>query len=133
MSGMTWADVRYFKPFEFASPDKPDSGYMMDLNFVRKLDILREAVKMPLIITSGYRTQEHNATLANSVAGSAHTTGHAVDIAALSSPVKFRILETALRLGFRRVGIGTDFIHIDDDITKPQDVCWTYGTSTGTV
>lgn len=123
---MTWADVRYFRPVEFASPDQPDSGYLMNLNFVRKLDKLREAVKMPLVINSGYRTPAHNDSLKGSVDGSAHTTGHAADIQAFSSGQKHAILEAAFRLGFRRIGIGSTFVHVDDDISKPQDVVWTY-------
>lgn len=121
----TWADIKYFKPQEFASPDAPDSGYFMNLDFVRKLDQLREAMKMPLSIHSGYRTPEHNATVGG-VDSSAHEAGHAADIGALSSGAKFAIVEAAMRLGFRRIGIGSTFVHIDDDITKPQDVCWLY-------
>lgn len=123
---MNWSDIRYFRPHEFNSPDAPDSGYQMNLAFVAKLDKLREAVKMPLVINSGYRTPEHNATLKDSVAGSSHTSGHAADIRALSSQAKYAILEAALRLGFRRAGIGATYIHLDDDITKPQDCIWTY-------
>lgn len=121
----TWADIKYFKPVEFDSPDKPGSGYSMSPDFVRKLDCLREAVKTPLFIHSGYRTPEHNASVGG-VDSSAHESGHAADIAALSSGAKFAILEAALRIGFRRVGIGSTFVHIDDDITKPQDVVWLY-------
>lgn len=123
---MTWADVRYFRPVEFASPDEKDSGYLMDLAFVHKLDKLRETLNFPLVITSGFRTRKHNQAIPDSVDGSAHTTGHAADIRAVDSKTKFLILEAAFRLGFRRVGVGGSFIHIDDDISKPQDVCWTY-------
>lgn len=123
---MKWDEILYFKPVEFDSPDRPGSGSQMSLDFVRKLDKLREAVKMPLFIQSGYRTADHNGALKDSVDGSAHTTGHAADIAALSSGTKFKIVEAALRLGFRRIGIGRTFVHIDDDITKPQDVVWLY-------
>lgn len=122
---MTWADLRYFRAHEFASPDQLDSGYLMNLDFVRKLDKLREAVKMPLVIRSGFRTEAHNAVVGG-VDSSAHTSGHAADIQAVTSGEKFAILEAAFRLGFRRVGIGQSFVHLDDDISKPQDVCWTY-------
>ena len=122
---MIWADVRYFRVFEFDSPDARGSGVNMNDAFILKLDKLRDAVKIPLVIRSGYRTEEHNARVGG-VDSSAHTSGHAADIAALSSSTKFKIMEAAMRLGFRRLGIGATFIHIDDDITKSQDVCWLY-------
>lgn len=122
---MGWEEVKYFQPFEFDSPDAPGSGAQhMNLAFVLKLDKLREAVKMPLTIKSGWRTPEHNQKVGG-VYSSAHEAGHAVDIAALSGRHKFLIVETALRLGFRRVGIGKNFVHIDDSIQHPQDVVWT--------
>lgn len=124
-----WPDIRYFRIYEFDSPDSPGSGDRMNLSFVYKLDQLRDAVKIPLIITSGYRSPVHNDKIQNSVDGSAHTLGHAADIRALSSMTRFRILEAALRLGFRRIGVGSTFIHLDDAPTKPQDVVWTYPDS----
>jgi len=121
-----WPDIRYFRSKEFDSPDSPGSGMRMNLAFVQKLDKLREAVKMPLIINSGYRTPKHNDGLKDSVDGSAHTTGHAADIRALNSATKYKIVEAAFRLGFRRIGIGKTFVHLDDSITHPQDVIWLY-------
>jgi uncharacterized protein YcbK (DUF882 family) len=122
---MTWNDIVHFKAREFDSPDKPGSGDMMDLAFVHKLDLLREALNRPLSIHSGYRTREHNAQVGG-VDSSAHELGHAADIEAVSSVHRFAIVETALRIGFRRVGIGETFVHLDDDITKAQDVVWLY-------
>ena len=122
---MIWNDIKYFRPHEFDSPDAPGSGFGMSLPFVRKLDKLRDAVNMPLIVVSGYRTEIHNAKVGG-VDSSAHERGQAVDIRALSSQTKFRILEAAFKLGFRRIGIGSTFVHIDDSITHPQDVVWTY-------
>lgn len=126
MDPAIWPDIKHFRSQEFDSPDSPGSGVCMNLAFVAKLDKLREAVKMPLVINSGYRTPAHNDTLPDSVGDSAHTTGHAADIRALSSTTRFTIIEAAFRLGFRRVGIAKSFVHLDDDITKPQDVSWMY-------
>ena len=120
-----WVDIEFFKVFEFDSPDMPGSGVNMNMAFVRKLDLLRKACGFPLVILSGFRTATHNAEVGG-VDGSAHELGHAVDIKAIEAGKRFRILQEAFKLGFRRVGQGSGFIHIDDDITKPQDVCWTY-------
>lgn len=124
----TWADLHYFKRHEFDSPDAPGSGDKMNMAFIAKLEKLRDACKMPLVIHSGYRTHAHNDKVGG-VDASSHTLGHAVDIRALSSAAKFTIVEAATRLGFRRIGIGPNFIHLDDDITKPQDVLWLYPNS----
>ena len=122
---LTWNDIRYFKPQEFASPDDPNSGTMMNLDFVSKLDSLRDAVKEPLKINSGYRTQAHNATVGG-VDSSAHSSGHAADISTTSSALRHKVLEAAFRMGFVRIGIGQTFVHLDDDLTKPQEVVWMY-------
>ena len=108
---LIWSDLHYFKAAEFDSPGVLHSGLKMNLAFVAKLDKIREACKVPLQITSGYRTPEHNAAIPDSVDGSVHTTGHAADIAAPSSALKFAILEAALRLGFTRIGIGVFWLH----------------------
>ncbi len=121
-----WNLIKYFTSTEFDSPDVRGSGVGMDMGFVGKLDKLRDMVGEPLTILSGYRTEAHNASLPNSVDGSAHERGLAADIAALSSGLRLKILRGAFALGFRRIGLGDSFIHLDIDTTKPQDVCWTY-------
>jgi len=80
---------------------------------------------MPLVIHSGCRCTPHNLTVGGKD-DSSHLTGLAVDIRALSSPTRFRIIRSALNLGFTRIGIGSSFIHIDIDTTKPSQVFWLY-------
>lgn len=126
---MAWEDIKNFRPEEFASPDAPESGRSgMNMAFVRKLDSLRMNVGSPLTIQSGYRTPAHNMTVGG-VDSSAHETGHAADIRAIDPVTRFRIVQAAMRMGFRRIGVGTTFIHIDDDPMKPQDVFWLYGAA----
>lgn len=125
---MEWGDVKFFQPVEFESPDEKGSGSRMNLEFVAKLDKLREAVKQPLTILSGYRTPAHN-TAVGGVDSSAHELGQAADIAALSSTLRFTIVEAALRLGFTRIGIGSSFVHLDASLVHPQQVCWLYPPS----
>ena len=52
--------------------------------------------------------------------------GHAVDIKVENSRHKFRLIEAAMRVGIRRIGVGDNFIHIDNDQNKAQAVMWTY-------
>lgn len=121
----TWADVKHFRVKEFDSPDAVGSGIHMDIEFVLKLDALREQLGFPLVVNSGYRTTQHNASVAK-VEKSAHVLGWAADVRALNSTTRFRIVQAALLLGFKRVGIGSAFVHLDDDPTKPMNVLWVY-------
>ena len=122
-----WGDIKHFLPSEFDSPDYPGSGMLrMDNSLIQRLEVLRVASDFPFIVTSGYRTLEHNAACEGSVDGSAHCAGLAVDIAVGDSRRRFKLLQAALTTGWRRVGIGQRFIHLDTDPVKPQDVLWVY-------
>ena len=127
---MIWATIKHFKPSEFDSPDAPGSGVLMNIAFVAKLDKLREMFGAPIIIRSGYRTAKHNA-IVGGVDSSAHTGGHAADIAAVSSRTRFKLVDFAMTIGFRRIGIGTSFLHLDDSPDHDQDVIWLYQASRG--
>ena len=120
-----WPGIKHFQPSEFDSPDLKGSGERMNLEFVGKLDQLRSVLSMPLAIASGYRTPEHNAKVGG-VDSSAHETGNAADIVARASGTRFKLLQAALAMGFRRIGVGAGFIHLDDSLTHPQDVVWLY-------
>lgn len=121
----TWNDVRFFKLSEFDSKDAPGTGIRMDLDFVLRLDRMRELLKMPLVIESGYRTAAHNARVGGKK-DSAHLLGWAADIRAIASETRFKIVNCALDLGFRRIGIGPSWVHLDEDTTKPKNLLWLY-------
>lgn len=117
--------MKYFNLNEFDSPDAPGSGKNMNSDFILKLEIARQSAKIPFEITSGYRTIAHN----NKVGGksnSAHTRGRAVDIKATDSLQRLTILKALIAAGFNRFGIGSTFIHVDDDPTLPANVMWHY-------
>lgn len=126
---MDWPGVQFFDSKQFDSPDLPGSGEGMKFGFVKKLDILREECGFPLIVDSGFRTPKHNAAVGGE-AGSAHLTGEAADIRCLASRTRYTILANAYRLGFKRIGIGDTFIHLDDSTTLDQQVVWLYPTGT---
>ena len=126
MSDKLWEGIKHFSAAEFDSPDVPGSGDLMNIEFVKLLDQLRDRVGFPLHITSGYRTPAHNATLGKAVDGSAHTQGVACDIAISTSGERFAVVFWALEIGIKRVGMARTFVHLDMDFGKPQRVLWLY-------
>ena len=97
----------------------------MDVDFLYKLDEARQFAKIPFVITSAYRSKEHNAKIGG-VANSSHIKGLAVDIRVNSSRERFTILKALIYVGFNRIGVADDFIHVDDDKEKSDNVIWTY-------
>lgn len=98
----------------------------MDRDFMLRLELARACSGIPFIITSGYRCAERNKAVGG-VPGSAHCRGYAVDIAVRADHERFMVLKWLLVYGFRRIGIGKGFIHVDSDPEKPTDVAWLYG------
>ena len=125
MEGLTRAFHMFFEYSEFNSPDEIDSYMNMDVAFLNKLSKARELAAIGFKITSGYRTPEHNAKVGG-VPSSSHTVGRAVDIYAPTSTQKYIIINALLQAGFNRIGIAKNFIHVDDDPSKSEDVIWTY-------
>lgn len=117
--------MKYFNYSEFDSPDLKGSGNKMDAKLLMMLDRIRDIVGEPIIITSGFRTLEHNKAIGG-VDGSSHTKGLAVDIAIRNSRMRFKLINAILQVGINRIGIADNFIHIDIDPNKDKDVIWTY-------
>jgi uncharacterized protein YcbK (DUF882 family) len=111
-----WEDIVHFKESEFKCKHCGDS--YMDMEFVSKLDGLRERIGTPVVVTSGYRCHAHNAAVSSTGAHGPHTTGKAADLQV--KPEKFRdLLDLAVEL-FPGIGIqlkgdhASRFIHVDD-------------------
>ena len=89
--------------------------------FLIELQKLREAVDMPLTITSGYRCSEHPIEARKPTPGQ-HNKG-AVDIAAQGSSA-VHILKVALDHGWTGIGINVpSFIHLD---RREEPTIWKY-------
>ena len=117
-----WDSIRFFRKSEFVCPccDRVE----LDATFVLKLDLAREIAGVPFTITSGYRCPAHNVKVGG-VKQSAHMSGLAADISCPDSVTRLNILRGLIVAGFRRVGMGKDFIHCDVDASKPNNV-WLY-------
>ena len=91
------------------------------------LENCRAFAGVPFIVTSSIRCVKHN----NTVGGgdrSAHLTGHAVDIKAIDSNTRHKILNAAFRLKVPRIGIAKTFVHLDNSPYLAADVVWLYGS-----
>lgn len=128
MTAMEWTTIRYFRPAEFDSKDAPGSGFsMMEYAFVTRLDRLRHEWGKPLVVSSGFRTMAHNASVGG-VPDSAHLRGVAADVATRSLKDAIKLAIIAARVGFPRVGVDLKgrLVHVDTDITLPNPVTWFY-------
>ena len=121
---MLWSEVRYFSASEFVC--RCGCGLNnISLELVYKLDELRCLFGSPIVVNSACRCPSHNLSVGGS-SSSSHLYGLAVDIKVLNSLDRFKLVELALKLGFNRVGIAKDFIHLDIDNVKTSSVLWVY-------
>jgi uncharacterized protein YcbK (DUF882 family) len=119
-------DYTYFKANELVCKCGECDGGSMNDKFMQKIDQLRLNYGKPLTINSGFRCVEYNKKVSDSTK-SAHSLGRAVDIHVDTSS-KLRILELAVYLGFKRIGFGKSFMHLDD-MTEDEgyvQTWWTY-------
>ena len=121
--------LKYFKLSEFDSPDAPGSGKNMKKVFLKKIDKARDIAGVSFIITSGFRTPQHNESLKEqgymASFKSSHLKGVAVDIACTNSADREKIIKGLILAGFTRIGISSTFIHCDTDTDK-KDAIWLY-------
>lgn len=96
----------------------------LNQELVDKLDRMRDIAGIPIVITCGVRTSAENAALPDSAPDSAHLSGHAADIRCQSSEARYQLLKGAFGAALHRIEIGTAHIHVDNDPSKPQEVCW---------
>ncbi len=113
--------TNYFQITEFR--DLYTGENKIDKDFVQKLNSLREACGFPFIINSGYRSKNHPVEILKRAPGT-HTDGIAADIRITDGYQRRKIVEEALKLGFRGIGIHKHFVHVD--MRKGPPVIWVY-------
>ena len=117
----------------FDSKDMKGSGRCIDRELLKKLLLLEKATSYPVLknINSAVRSYFWNKKVGG-VSNSAHliTKCKAVDIQASSTYIRNQLVIQAHRLGFKRIGVGKTFVHLDVDTTKPQYVAWGYPSGT---
>jgi uncharacterized protein YcbK (DUF882 family) len=114
--------MKYFALSEF---DCTETGQnRMDIDFLKKLDELREVCGFSFYITSGYRAETHSEEKNKPTGPGTHTLGIAADIKVASGAQRMILVKNALSLNFSGVGVAKSFIHVDTRKTKP--VLWSY-------
>ena len=107
---------------------------LVDREFVRRLQALREDYGRPMKITSGYRCPDHNAAVSSTGRDGPHTTGHAADFA-VSGYEAGRLFSLAAKYGFtgrgmhQRGAYSARFVHLDDlpaGMGRTRPHVWTY-------
>lgn len=117
---INWSEVKHFKQEEFTC--KCGCGFNnINDELVLLLDIARGLAKVPFSINSACRCDKHNKQIGG-VEDSAHTKGLAVDISTLSDSVRFAVVSALLKVGFKRVLMYSTFVHVDEDLTKPNPI-----------
>jgi len=117
--------VRYFTDKEFTCKCGCGKNNIKE-DFLLMLIAAREISDVSYIINSGCRCEAHNKAVGSSSKN--HVEGRAVDIKAVDSRTRFKILKGLISAGFTRIGIHERFIHADnmDVVGSPPDVCWLY-------
>lgn len=126
-----WSELANFERAEFDSPDAPNSGDNMQPEFMQMLQDARTIAGVPFKISSGYRTQAHHDSLTRrgypTAKRSAHLKGQAADILVSNSVQRAQIVSALMQAGFVRLGVGSSFIHCDnDEENKPAPCLWLY-------
>lgn len=117
--------LKYFSDTDFEKCNPPCKLTDMDESFMKKLDIARMVAKIPFVPTSGLRTQIWEQEQGRD-GTSSHTKGIAIDLSAKDSITRYKLISSLLSVGLNRIGIGKNFIHVDMDTQKPQNVIWHY-------
>ena len=98
-----------FTPRELAS--KGDGSLLVHFESLNKLQILREYIDKPFVITSAYRDPIHNAKVGGAPL-SMHTLGRAFDISRQGHDIN-ELVEAAKIVGFGGIAYANTFIHLD--------------------
>lgn len=109
--------AKYFCDDEFRRATPACSITDMNEQFMKCLDSAREYAGIPFIISSAYRSVEHE--LSKGRPGtSSHCKGIAVDIKCRDSISRMKIVSGLVQAGFMRIGIHSRFIHADMDFAR---------------
>ena len=94
----------------------------MDPEFMRRVQVYRDLLGVPLVIASAYRCPRHNEAVGGA-SGSMHLQGKAVDPVIIPK-LRFRMIELAHKLEFSGIGLGKTKMHLD--LSPKVNRSWSY-------
>ncbi len=115
----------HFEISEFLCPCCLRGAKEMNKGFLSMLDTARDIAGITFNINSGFRCPKHNKEVGGSPTSS-HLKGLAVDIKADTSRKRYLVVKALIQAGFNRIGIGENFVHVDLDLDKTDNLMWTY-------
>ena len=115
-----WDSLKYFRPREFSHPE------LVDPKLVDMLDEMRNRCGFRMDITSSYRSGPHMGKRKSSHQVGSDGFYHGVDIAAATGRKRYYLVQYAISVGFRRIGVYDRHIHLDvaTDRMFIQEVLW---------
>ena len=115
--------LKYFNREEFTCKCGC-GGNEIDGQLLEMLDKSRGIAKIPFIVSSGFRCENHPESVKNP--NSSHIKGLAVDIKCVDSMTRAKIMDALVYVGFERFGLHKSFIHTDIDKGKASPVICLY-------
>jgi len=114
----------YFSLEEFHCPCGycNNSFFVISQTLLNRLNLVRDKLQEPIIISSGFRCAQHN-EFVGGTSDSSHTKGLAADINIPDNAYRFKILPLLLDQ-FNRIGILKKGIHVDVETFKPSGRIW---------
>lgn len=131
----TWPTSRWVN-FTFQEMCCKHCGILvLDTSMMDNLQFVRKEAGFPLIISSGYRCQDHPSEIDKPLGGGSHTFGQAVDIRIHTTRAHV-LLKLLLIVGFTGIGVSQKnkdmdrrFIHADtmtEDEHFLRNTIWSY-------
>lgn len=114
------AQFRYFVREDFACRCGCGRNEIPD-SFIHDVDELREACGFPLVVTSGWRCENHPREARKERPGEHNRA--AADLKASNGYMLYVIQEKAYALGFRGIAAGKGFVHVD---RRDHKTSWVY-------
>ena len=122
---MTKSPYPHFSESEFQRCSPACYWSDMSAAFMKRLERFREIVACPVYLNSAFRSSAYEIQHGRT-GSSMHTFGRAVDIRCRSNQERLKFIRAAIECGFNGIGIGYNYIHLDDRDDCMNPCMWLY-------